>query len=155
MARIISRTKYPKTFSLSRGSGLKFVIVGDVSQCAAFSLSRGSGLKFDVSHSESGLHSVLPLTREWIEIINSIVLIMKLTVLPLTREWIEMPIWRRLYTLFRRFSLSRGSGLKSLPRSRHCRGRKVLPLTREWIEISSAMPRSAPSCCSPSHEGVD
>ena len=56
------------TFSLSRGSGLKYNLnlVHHIKQ-PRFSLSRGSGLKSPFEHAALQLSSVLPLTREWIE----------------------------------------------------------------------------------------
>ena len=36
------------------------------------------------------LFFVLPLTREWIEIVNTLMLMIICLVLPLTREWIEI-----------------------------------------------------------------
>ena len=56
--------------------------------------------------------TVLPLTREWIEMMQSNSSEFPQTVLPLTREWIEMEIVVKIYK-------------KNI----------VLPLTREWIEI--------------------
>ena len=58
--------------------------------------------------------TVLPLTREWIEICTADMFrLVKLRVLPLTREWIEIKLQAIQY--------SQGT---------------VLPLTREWIEIA-------------------
>ena len=55
-------------------------------------------------------------------------------VLPLTREWIE--IKRLLPDSFgKKFSLLRGSGLKSAAFAASRIEYVVLPLTREWIEI--------------------
>ena len=75
-------------------------------------------------------------------------------VLPLTREWIEIT-HVRVEMSVDVFSLSRGSGLKSLDSDVSKLGAAVLPLTREWIEISSVLMVLQRSMSSPSHEGVD
>ena len=54
---------------------------------------------------------VLPLTREWIEIAQSMFLTQLLAVLPLTREWIEIKTFPGIAAAMA-FSLLRGSGLK-------------------------------------------
>ena len=81
---------------------------------------------------------VLPLTREWIEIYHGFALAYKFPVLPLTREWIEMALIRHSQTR-KRFSLLRGSGLKSDLVIAVVEAVAVLPLTREWIEITQAL----------------
>ena len=77
---------------------------------------------------------VLPLTREWIEIMVAEPVNITASVLPLTREWIEI-LATTTEQVEGTFSLLRGSGLKFcksiLPRSIN----GVLPLTREWIEM--------------------
>ena len=55
-------------------------------------------------------------------------------VLPLTREWIEM-MTTGLSLSASKFSLLRGSGLKFSEASGNLKVCVVLPLTREWIEI--------------------
>ena len=65
---------------------------------------------------EDSPERVLPLTREWIEILKMVLMKNFLTVLPLTREWIEMhAVVLQPDTV------------------------DVLPLTREWIEILEDM----------------
>ena len=103
--------------------------------------------------------------------------ILALTVLPLTREWIEISPQQKASYL-RPFSLLRGSGLKFLvfslkigqifvlPLTREWIeiltttslrgfGTSVLPLTREWIEIQRFIVASTYRGGSPSYEGVD
>ena len=60
---------------------------------------------------------VLPLTREWIEILPEDVNSLPEDVLPLTREWIEISVG-----------------------TQNSKAAKVLPLTREWIEIPRRKP---------------
>ena len=55
-----------------------------------FSLLRGSGLKFFRINIKTGDFMVLPLAREWIEILNQPKQRGGDFVLPLAREWIEM-----------------------------------------------------------------
>ena len=57
-----------------------------------FSLLRGSGLKLFALIKSELAQIVLPLTREWIEILLIFYKIITIKVLPLTREWIEIPI---------------------------------------------------------------
>ena len=80
---------------------------------------------------------VLPLAREWIEMALLYALCLQLCkVLPLAREWIE--IARAISSApIIRFSLLRGSGLKSNDTLTHFPADVVLPLAREWIEIDS------------------
>ena len=61
----------------------------------------------------SSFPSVLPLTREWIEMFLHGQRAVTLLVLPLTREWIEIRFISMLNRTRERFSLLRGSGLKS------------------------------------------
>ena len=75
---------------------------------------------------------VLPLTREWIEIVVARYCRKIGRVLPLTREWIEMG---------EKYELGNFAD--------------VLPLTREWIEMMLYPVAFARSACSPSYEGVD
>ena len=56
-------------FSLLRGSGLKWNIRYTVPFLGRFSLLRGSGLKYPAVDKTSESTDVLPLTREWIEMI--------------------------------------------------------------------------------------
>ena len=82
------------------------------------------------------IFTVLPFTREWIEITRIFPLPQQGSkVLPLTREWIEM--FEFLVALgVDMFSLLRGSGLKYKIFWKPQIHKNVLPLTREWIEIS-------------------
>ena len=100
---------------------------------SAFSLLRGSGLKC-VKRSNFGAVNRSPSYEgvDW----NCFYRIIGKdeTVLPLTREWIEISaVWSGLK--LPKFSLLRGSGLKSRERNKWSVRCKVLPLTREWIEI--------------------
>ena len=79
--------------------------------------------------------SVLPLTREWIEIYLWYTYPPPSLVLPLTREWIEIYSVVSIVLAFSVFSLSRGSGLKYPNYANVDWSGNVLPLTREWIEI--------------------
>ena len=60
----------------------------------------------------TNIDTVLPLTREWIEIIFLSYMRIYTDVLPLTREWIEMDMVPVIVPFI-----------------------SVLPLTREWIEM--------------------
>ena len=75
-------------------------------------------------------------------------------VLPLTREWIEIINFNHCGAVGT-FSLLRGSGLKSESLVKKYRRAKVLPLTREWIEIRAEYVPRPEIDCSPSYEGVD
>ena len=55
-----------------------------------FSLLRGSGLKYNAWVTNKNGVRVLPLTREWIEIVTVNIICCPVNVLPLTREWIEI-----------------------------------------------------------------
>ena len=76
--------------------------------------------------------NVLPLTREWIEMMIICDSREQKNVLPLTREWIEIKRTRQ--------------SQKNI---------KVLPLTREWIEIANVPIEQRYPAGSPSYEGVD
>ena len=76
-------------------------------------------------------------------------------VLPLTREWIEIIMLVNTEVISRPFSLLRGSGLKLDVLNHLLCGRAVLPLTREWIEMSLFLRSLGIMHCSPSYEGVD
>ena len=69
-------------------------------------------MKYGQRSTGQGISFVLPLTREWIEMLVDFIIENAPAVLPLTREWIEMAQTSFLLTT---------TG--------------VLPLTREWIEI--------------------
>ena len=116
---------------------MKFATVLVLHEQFGFSLLRGSGLKFYHHKTPQNKESVLPLTREWIEIIIFRNLTKMFNVLPLTREWIEIRQSRILF-LLAQFSLLRGSGLKSVHNPITYSKCKVLPLTREWIEMSTS-----------------
>ena len=74
-------------------------------------------------------------------------------VLPLTREWIEIYARQCRVPLYR-FSLLRGSGLKSFEGVKAFIILGVLPLTREWIEMGM-LDLAKKAIGSPSYEGVD
>ena len=123
------------------------------------------------------LSAVLPLAREWIEIVSAFMVTLTRLVLPLAREWIEiyllgscqcpnrvLPLAREwieilemLYLSLKGspFSLLRGSGLKCQPVKQGLIMVTVLPLAREWIEIISTTSFIPSVCGSPSCEGVD
>ena len=165
-----------RQFSLSRGSGLKFFRDRKIT-CVVRSPSHEGvdwNTPFLLAHSNS---SVLPLTREWIEIDFCTRNFYFCCSSP-SHEGVD---WNRYYEDNPEpptpFSLSRGSGLKYLKEvpdnNRFC----VLPLTREWIEMDkngeknggfmafslsrgSGLKSLKISRCvvfvrSPSHEGVD
>ena len=167
-------------FSLLRGSGLKSplpcisastsgspsyegvdwnVLLRRHGLCtkSEFSLLRGSGLKCFSSGRPLRAASVLPLTREWIEIFWSLCFARILyTVLPLTREWIEIHLQRVHITPWKRSPSYEGVDWNIS----HCMPPKklltVLPLTREWIEIAvSKKSLLLLGSGSPSYEGVD
>ena len=102
-----------------------------------FSLLRGSGLKYfkytllKIKNSSPSYEGV-DWNSKW-----KVGTVIKTAVLPLTREWIEI---RSLQTNLTSplFSLLRGSGLKSYDHLWQDTQDLVLPLTREWIEITKS-----------------
>ena len=93
-------------------------------------------MKYKITYKYYYKITVLPLAREWIEILKGICGIGRYKiVLPLAREWIEMVKKLNVCT-FNRFSLLRGSGLKLKYPTDVFISSLVLPLAREWIEIS-------------------
>ena len=120
-----------------------------------FSLLRGSGLKFLVSFFNSHpRRCVLPLTREWIEIINFLYLSSSRTFSLLRGSGLKFYCQISLHIRYW-FSLLRGSGLKFTESVKQQPLGTVLPLTREWIEIIRFSPKPNCSWSSPSYEGVD
>ena len=142
-------------FSLLRGSGLKLWPLNNLYPRLWFSLLRGSGLKSKGLLWHRLESTVLPLTREWIEIARILPFPQQGSVLPLTREWIEISSQRCSNSRKSAFSLLRGSGLKSFVAANVPPIDKVLPLTREWIEISKNLIMWHLLVSSPSYEGVD
>ena len=89
---VISKTVHRNFgFYLLRGSGLKWLHNGYQKQRQGGSPSyEGVDWNFLLDFSLMYFLSVLPLTREWIEISLLTYLIQACQVLPLTREWIEI-----------------------------------------------------------------
>ena len=100
------------TFSLLRGSGLKYN-GGNKARCFnRFSLLRGSGLKCDVLLNLEELLVFSLLRGSGLKWAWQYCFVVCNSVLPLTREWIEMWVVRINVVSSSLFSLLRGSGLK-------------------------------------------
>ena len=145
-------------FSLLRGSGLKYKHRRNIWHY--YCSPSYEGVDWNSTKKEVLLTlTVLPLTREWIEIAgsrlvlrlwggspsyegvdwNALVVVVKgiCGVLPLTREWIEI-LSQSGSLPFLSFSLLRGSGLKCKEYALTDNFKDVLPLTREWIEMGGS-----------------
>ena len=113
---------------------IEMATISDASVSAEFSLLRGSGLKSNYKGHMMTDCECSP-SYEGVDWNNYTPFSAKCQrVLPLTREWIEIlvPKRRKLRDLF---SLLRGSGLKCPLSDRFLLSLDVLPLTREWIEM--------------------